>query len=227
MERMKEIHESKRFIYCIKLPGFECHTNPPLYTMIKVGISKNPAKRLHEIMRGLEGFGVPAEETQFKFISEGDPPDVYTAEKCMKEDNVIFIEQCHSVQEHQVDYEIQIRSLIAGNQGLDERFREEFENRLRDDKARGYMKDVGITEWVLAPTALIEHIKCFRPKQNPQLFGCRSAYKLFEQVSIQKSAAQSRNPILLDRFLNAHNVTIRFLPTGFAYVQHIPVTRGY
>ena len=62
------------------------------YTVVKVGISANPADRLYEIMRGIEGFG--AQGTHFSVIRENDSP-ADTVEKGKLEENIVFIKQCH------------------------------------------------------------------------------------------------------------------------------------
>ena len=262
----QEKEASKTFIYCIKLPGFECHTtlnqpthqsqgghflqpdldpddhddrdfqympqqpvaprpSLPQYTMIKVGISTNPARRLHEIMRSIEGFGVPAAETHwFNVIRESDPPDA-TAEKGKSEDNVIFIQKCHSVKGH-IDYELEIRRLISDNQELDKSFQEKFEESLDGDRPRSYVAQVGITEWVLAPMALIGKIRQYFRKWNWKdrtLMGYPGGDELYDLYKAKglspesSTVSQSWDPAQVNRFFVAHNVKIEFLPTRFSY----------
>ena len=268
---LQEIEASKTFIYCIKLPGFKCHTtfnqpthqsqgghflqpdldpddhddrdfqympqqpvalrlsySLPEYTMIKVGISTNPARRLHEIMRSIEGFGVAAAETQFKFIRESDSPDD-NVENGKKEDNVIFIQKCHSVRKGEFDYELAIRRLISSNQELDKSFQENFAESLDGDRPRSYVAQVGMTEWVLAPMAFIGHIQqCFRKWnwKNRTLMGYMSGDEFYKGLSSEKSIYQSQDPAQVNRFFIPHKVKIEFIPTRFAYDQDIlPVAR--
>ena len=224
-DRLKEIVESTTFIYCIKLPGFVCHTGGaafPQYTMIKVGISKNPAQRLYEIMRSFQEFGVSAAETQLEFIREGDSHDT-TAEKSKSGKYIIFTQKCHSVK-GEIDYESQIRLLLSGDQKLDESFRDQFKGSLDGDRPRSYVDQVGITEWVLAPTALIEQIQQkFRQGWNlkPQLFGCPSGHDFYQELVLQKATSKRQNPAQVNQFLAAHYVRIKFLPSGFNYDQRI------
>ena len=253
----QEIEASKTFIYCIKLPGFECHTtlNQPThqsqgvhflqpdfqympqqpvalkpslfeYTMIKVGVSKNPARRLHEIMRSIEGFGVAAAETQFKFIRESDPSSV-TVEKGKSEDNVIFIQQCHSVKRpNKMDCESAIRQRI-GRQELSKRFRDEFKksifDRLEGD-GESYVEQVGMTEWVLASTTLIGQIQqnMRRKIWKLSLPGCPSGEEFLQDLIRQKSQSQTQDKEqVFYGFKTPHKVKIKLPPTSFAYDQDI------
>ena len=72
------------YIYCVKLP-FTCDSfhqslpapfdqllQVPQYSMVKVGISKEPAQRLCTIMNAFKEFG--AQDTQFHYLRENDSP---------------------------------------------------------------------------------------------------------------------------------------------------------
>ena len=180
--------ETYTYIYCIKLPSFQCYTTqksnpqqqarfpPPfpqqqvammnslfchdpgglqelldarLYTMVKVGISTNPARRLCEIMRGFEEFG--AHDTEFSAIRESDSPDD-TVGKGKLEDKVVFIKKCRNIG----DAESQIRHLIG--QQLGKAFQDQFTANLGDEK-RSALNQVGMTEWVLINTDLMKAIQ--------------------------------------------------------------------
>ena len=226
------------YIYCLKLPGFQCQIEanpvphpdlyppsigvpkPPHYTMVKVGISTEPATRLYNIMRGFEGFGASHKGTQFQHIQEGDSPDD-TLEKGKFEENIVFIKKCTQLG----DAERNIRKLIGHPEFNNEAFQEKFKKSLSGDR-QGYIDQVGMTEWVLVPTELTNLIQgdyrrnwCGRiPKPNDLrmaalLENCtaqRFYGRLFQRVSAY------HNPPFTRKSLVPFNVSITFT-TGFRF----------
>ena len=267
-----------KFIYCIKLPGFECHTSRsttpevqhrqdarrlqsgfeylapmfgqgifsqttsalldayplrwrprvtplplptslPQYTMVKVGISTDPANRLRNIMGSFEEFGA-TDGTQFNFISESDSPDA-AVEKGKREENVIFIQKCCSLRNAEGD----IRQLLGQNR-LGQRFRDQFKESLSDVQ-ESYIKQVGMTEWILIPTALMSSIQQeFRRNwtgpgsfiSNSQyrrsiyvIIGCKSGRQFYNNLASFRGDYRLTVPMM------AYEVRIEFLPKKFSY----------
>ena len=194
-------------------------TSLPQYTMVKVGISTNPANRLRNIMGSFEEFGA-TDGTQFNFISENDSPDA-TVEKGKREENVIFIQKCCSLRNAEGD----IRQLLGQNR-LGQRFRDQFKESLSDVQ-ESYIKQVGMTEWILIPTALMSSIQQeFRRNwtgpgsfiSNSQyrrsiyaFIGCKSGQQFYNNLESFQGDYQLTAPMM------AHKVRIEFLPKSFTF----------
>lgn len=231
----------EHFIYCIILPGFECHSSPirqptnsdpdpymvtivhgmlPQYLMVKVGISarSNPADRLKEIMKGFEGFG--ANNTHFQNLEEGDT----IVEKYKQEASIIFLKRCYDVEEKVKDAEMKIRRLLGRDLGHS--FQNQFTRHL-DPSKRQYVDDVGMTEWILTDTSCMKWIQeAFRKNgiaRSPSYFYTNTAKLNISQqnptgddVYRQILAVQSqRLHVCVPQFV--HNVEIKFTPTGFSF----------
>ena len=231
----------EHFIYCIVLPGFECHSSPvrqpsdptmvkmiqeslPRYIMVKVGISRrvNPADRLNEIMRGFEGFG--ASNTHFQNLDKDDN----IVDKCKQEESIIFLKRCYDVERNVRDAETKIRRLLG--QDLGHSFRDQFTRKL-DSSKHQYIGQVGMTEWILTDTNRIKYIQnefrkngiarsplsnTARPdafQQNPT--GNDIYKQIFGLVDIH-NFLQLQTKLHVAR-LAVYNVEIKFRPTGFSF----------
>lgn len=154
-------------IYCVQLP-FKCQSvNPvtqralpelqrlllfPEYCVVKVGISNEPARRLHDIMSGFQGLGDSGQWFTDGLKTSNHDCAGNTFYKGKSEDKIVFIQKCRDLR----DAEDQIRQRIGKK--LDSTFQEQFRQSVDPDK-RSYTDRVGITEWVLMRTDLMKYIQ--------------------------------------------------------------------
>ena len=257
------VSKAVTYLYCVKLPGFECqrestsktssypHTfsqqrletsarrlratlrsirERSYYSMVKVGISTEPAERLYSIMRGLERFG--ANWSHFKEIGEIESPDD-TVKNGRSEVNIIFIKKCCDIGSAESD----IRKLIGDDCG--QAFRDQFKRTLDDDK-QSYVDKVGMTEWVLMRNDLMEAIQnqyrqnwcsiSFQQSHDDHL--CRSGQKCTASLTPSSCHTVTGNEffgqmrsfhfrVLTQRVTPTSYVKIKFPPTEFAYIHKL------
>ena len=249
----QQAHKEEIYIYCMILPGFECHTKAcqtlwpstpvvvhpsqggipfiqrrymyvdldqlllqrslPQYTIVKVGISVNPADRLTDIMRSFEEFG--AHNAHFQNLDEND-----TVDKCKQEASIIFLKKCYDVKRNVEDAEVKIRKLLGRELGPD--FQDQFTSSL-DYSKHQHVSKVGKTEWILIETG--------RMKRIQEHFRHNGIACIIELSVMGKSPTGGDVYKQLGRIVNSHNlgqqrfrlpqvdhnVEIKFTPTGFTF----------
>ena len=190
----------------------------PHYSVVKVGMSKEPAQRLCTIMKAFKEFGV--HDTQFHCLCENDSPE-YTIEKGKREEKVVFIRKCRNLG----NAENKIRQIIGHSIGQDIRFQDQFTQALYEDKQE-YVKQVGKTEWVLIKTNLLEWIQSdFRHNWNmaaiqrdPTLsVHCPTGEQFCAQIFSLCFMHEQNQQHSLPQDTVAYEVEIRFPPTNFTF----------
>ena len=209
------------YIYCIQLPGFECLSDSqkaPEYNVLKVGHSKNPAHRIcSEIMKGFEEFG--AQDTRFLQLRDGDTPDI-AVEKSRNEPKVVFIRKCRAYNEAEIEaIEEKIRKHI-GHLCIPDF--QQFRSRIDRDKQQ-HLERVGMTEWILMSTGLVECIK----NQFQRRWIAHSIYETEKGYGLPPTGEQFLRQLCqvqcdYDREHQkehqvVHQVKITFKPTDFTY----------
>ena len=236
------------YVYCIKLPGFETSlyqqpvpsfprqqqeviallssatsvgqrlVDEHSYTMVKIGKSTNPASRLYEIMRGLEGLSAPG--THFSKIRENDSPD-NTVEKGRLEDKVVFIKKCGDIESAERD----IRELLGIDCGQSQGFQDQFKGSIGDDKKR-YIGQVGMTEWVLMANDLMKSIQDQYRQNWSSNFFQRRHYDSSSSTFVRQMQSFYFTAFKPMRIITSvsRNINIEFPPTEFTYTYKPPST---
>ena len=218
------IQPEVNYIYCIQLPDFECTSNlqAPEYNVLKVGHSKNPAHRICEIMGAFEQ--LEAKDTKFLELSNGDPPDT-AVENSRKEPKVVFIRKCRANDEAEIEaVEAKIRQHIGHSCVPDS---QQLKSQIDTGKQK-YLEKIGMTEWILMSTGLVECIK----KQFQGNWITHSIYEtekiLYGLPPTGEQFYQQLSQILgnydreqQNKHQEVHQVQIKFKPTGFHYLKTI------
>ena len=145
------------YIYCIRLPlSFSVVLD---YTalrqqVVKVGITDNPARRLHEIMDVFKKLGI--EESPLQDIKSTDPPETAIQKaKSSYNDCIIFIVKVTQQDIHAA--EKKVRDFLTTSP-LGDDFIESFKSHVVEEK-RASLGDAGMREWILADNGLMSHLR--------------------------------------------------------------------
>ena len=235
------------YIYCVLLP-FTCNSRPnlpvalsgaagnlvrvyqqlpqqiPHYSVVKVGVSKEPAQRLYSIMRAFEEFG--AQDTQFHYLRENDSP-LNTIEKGKREEKVIFITRCHDLG----NAENKIRQTIGYDLRQNMEFQYRFTQTLDEDKQE-YEKQVGKTEWVVIRTNLMKCIQEHYRRNwsvsamlSSRLADCPTGEEFRAEIFSLCFQYEQNQQQGLPQDTVPYEVRIQFPPTNFSfsvYLQNPP-----
>ena len=234
--------KQEEYIYCIWLP-FQCTSQGPSYWdsvvrrlpppppesfVAKVGITKNPAKRLCDIYTAFQEFGEPRVQPLLSTLSPSDDPQTAVM-KAKSIDDVIFIEKVHNPgnAEKDIRTNIIVKTTVIhlGQPELTEEFRELFRAKVPQVK-KYYLETVGITEWIIISNQLAKNLqKRFREggiwqqHQIPSGEELASTLSAFcRQYSLGK--APSRDRIILGRAGKRLPLLIEFKALEFSHTLY-------
>ena len=169
----------EEYIYCILLP-FQCTSQGPSYYLnsgllgqhpspqppesfvAKVGITRNPAKRLSDIYTAFQEFGESGPLFRLRNSTLSSSDDFQTViQKAKLIADIIFIEKVHSLGNTEKDIRtkiVQTSVIQLGQPELTDEFRESFKAVVPEAK-KHYLDDVGITEWIIISNPLAMNLQ--------------------------------------------------------------------
>ena len=160
--------EPSWYIYCIRLPlpckkkssvpqslasfpglSFEEPENEATrHEIVKVGISQNPARRLHEIMDVFQELGM--KQPLLKDLRSTDSPEE-AIQKAKSIDNIVFLVKVTGTQQ---DVETAERDIRTFGTSLGQDFIDSFTDHVCHEK-KNNLRNFGMTEWILAHSGLV------------------------------------------------------------------------
>ena len=210
--------------------------NKPQWVVVKVGISKDPARRLHEIFDVFEELGVQ-KQMYLGDISQTDTPEV-CIRKAKSLDSIVFIQKVQDIGTAEGD----VRNCLGRSLG------EDFIKRFTSHRGRSLNSD-GMTEWIVAEYGLVVDLQGkfrfgqlytrWRKNLSEQLTGqlrTPSGNEFFRQFFAHcltyfasKGSArrqfEDRGEALMSHPSSyrpqSQNVIIKFEPTNFLYELNI------
>ena len=176
-------------------------------------------------MRAFEEFG--AQDTRFHHLRDSDPTDT-AVENSRIEPKVVFIRKCRAHNETEIEaVEANIRSLLGHSCAPDS---VQFKSRIDMEKQK-HLKEVGMTEWILMSTGLVECIKKQFQRRWIEYSMFETENRLYGLPELPPTGEQflkQQCQVLWDYDREqqnthqvVHEVQVKFKPTGFCHCTTI------